>query len=539
MKITLKVNEYYICAELGGGIYFDNGIPIIANRPVQGIWEEFNEVPLSSGKFALRTYDGHYVTAEDNYRNVSTNRTEIGIWEQFTWDSDRIKTFHGTYLDLDEELILIQSVDGISIKRIELEAPLPIPDVARKGLVVAEGQCAKDSDGIFHPLGVTFFWALFGWKYERARIHQHLSWLSQYPIDYLRILCEVNWPGRSIDPNWSDYQTILSEFIDCAYNQYGFRTQLTLVGGKVNDLVSHANQVLEVVNHNRQEKVIHYEVCNEWRTLDKMNLNDLINTGKLIRQNSNNLVALSTPSSHSGNSIEDMIKYTQQAGCNMFVYHPRRSNHDQKWSAVRQGYDCKNFPYIVSLNEPQGPQSSVASLDNPMQLAMSRATSIICGGAPYVLHVAQGVTGIEQPEYGRPMNMWEVPNIDSIIRTVCSIDNYLPTGIENWTVKNNSSSSHPFPLDPRIGYGFWEGNTKGSVNKNYSTINGNKFMEVLLGVNNESESGMTLCGNARQNSNVLSFDTEKATENHLTSGQPLYLRGRKDKMKGYILAGNI
>ena len=54
--------------------------------------------------------------------------------------------------------------------------------------------------GVFHPLGLTFFWALYGWKYERERVLDHLTWLAPKGFDYLRILGEVDWVGRSIEP---------------------------------------------------------------------------------------------------------------------------------------------------------------------------------------------------------------------------------------------------------------------------------------------------------------------------------------------------
>ena len=38
----------------------------------------------------------------------------------------------------------------------------------RSGIVQANYHVLSDASGVFHPLGVTFFWALYGWKFELA-----------------------------------------------------------------------------------------------------------------------------------------------------------------------------------------------------------------------------------------------------------------------------------------------------------------------------------------------------------------------------------
>lgn len=545
MKIALKAhNQLYLCAELGGGIYYDNGVAIVANRAVQNIWEEFKEVSLPEGGFALQTYSGHYVCAEDDRLSISTNRTEIGPWERFRWVDRKIQTHHDTFLTarLDLDGIPIQQTlnqgGWEDFERIPLEAPIPIPGM-RKGLVRADGRCAVDDGGLFHPLGLTFFWGLYGWKFERDRVHEHLEWLKQYGFDYLRILGEVNWEGRSILPSWPDYENILREFVDTAYDQYGLRTELTLVGGKYADHKGFEQKVKNALT-GVESKIIHYEVCNEYGRLDKITPADLVDVGRYLRQNTPNLVALS----HPDGSYSSMVNLGQMADVNMYTVHTRRSNHDNKWSHVRQGYDLKEFPKITSNNESQGPQSSVAEDSNELRLAMARATGIVCSGAFYVLHVGQGVTGIENPDHGRPRNMWEVPNIDNIMKHVRRIDEALPQGIENWQVVNNGRSNHPLPLDPRVNHpngGFWEGNGPGSVNKNYATVSGHKFVQILNGVKNPSDEGITNCGTARWDSNIKvsdirDFSTHTAI---VGDGLKLELEGRKDTMVGYILQGNI
>jgi hypothetical protein len=370
----------------------------------------------------------------------------------------------------------------------------------------------------------------------RERVIAHLDWLKQFNYDYLRILCEVDWEGRSIDPNWPDYQQILSEYVDFAYDQYGLRSELTLVGGHYDSKYNLESKVAEAML-GRENKVAHYEVCNEWERLDKIPANEMVRMGKFLKSNTPNLVSLSTPS----DDYDAIIELTKQAGANMYTPHLRRSDHDVKWSHVRQGYDMKNFPAIASNNEPQGPQSSVDTLDNPMQLAMARATGIVCAGSFYVLHVGQGVTGEADPNHGRPQNMWEVPNIDAIMHHVRAIDYLLPHDITNWKVVNNSRDDHPMPLPPEIGKGFWEGDSAGSVNKNFAAISGNRFVEVLLGVNNPSASGPTSVGKLKNSSHILAHNITdfSVTEINANASSEIHLTGRADKMAGYIVQGNL
>lgn len=534
MKIALrsKVNERYLSAEYGGGI--SEGLALTANREEVLGFETFEELKLSNGYFAIKTYNGTYLTADSN-GGLRTNATEIGWWENFKRVDGFIETAHGLRLTnrIDKDLCPIETTENTGLWE-EFEVFSLEPSHKREGLVTTYGRSASDADGMFHPLGLTFMWALYGWKYERERVVAHLDWLKQFNLDYLRILGEVNWPGRSIDPSWPDYQQVLAEFVDFAYDEYGIRSELTIVGGQYQRNIE--NKVVEALDK-RAHKVMHYEVCNEWERLDKISSADMIRVGKFLREHTPNLVSLSTPS----DNYAEIISYTKQAGANMYTPHLRRSDHDVNWSHVRQGYDLKNFPSVSSNNEPQGPQSSVKSLDNPMQLAMARATGIVCSGSFYVLHVGQGVTGVADPNHGRPANMWEVPNIDAIIHHVRAVDQYLPRDIENWAIQNNGRPEHPMPLDPDIGDGFWEGNSPGAVNKNYACTHGDKFVEVLLGVNNPSTSGLTMVGKVKRNSHILAYNMTDFSVREIFSpaGSDVHVIGRHDKLAGYIVHGNL
>jgi hypothetical protein len=428
-----------------------------------------------------------------------------------------------------------------------LDAPAilpPPPLVARTGLVRAEHKVVRDDAGVFHPLGLTFFWGVYGWKYERPRVLDHLAWLQPKGYDYLRILAEVDWVGRSIEPwAWPDYAEQLCGFVDAAYD-HGLRSEVTIVGGCQFDQTTGARRFVptdlarQVATAlvGREAKIMHYEMANEWFRLDKVTPADLMDMTRVVDAISPNLVSLSCPES---DGAEQLREATKAAAGSSYTIHPRRSDHDHGWSHVRQGYDFKDFPAATWNNEPEGPQSSVEAMSDPLQLACCRLLGILCGGAGYVLHVGQGVTGVADPAHGRPQNMWEVPNIDAIMATVRACDALLPDGIENWTCVNNGRDTHPLPLPGDSG--FWEGDHPGpSVNKNYAAINGADFVVILTGVKSAGATGPVPAGTARKAMHVEAFDPvthARIAVADLAAGQGWTLPGRGDTMAAWLVRG--
>ena len=437
---------------------------------------------------------------------------------------------------------------------------------ARTGIVHCERRVVRDDLGVFHPLGLTFFWALYGWKFEREKVLAHLAWLQSKRLDYLRILGEVDWEGRSIDPNWPDYAVNLQDFVDAAY-AHGLRVELTIVGGRQYDVDTGAvrfvppllaHQVAQALK-GRETKVMHYEMANEYSRLDKVEEDDLVDMARVVVAETPNLVALSCPMATPGTAEAELLAedkdstltgaarmklLTKQAGADAYVIHPRRSTHDNGWSHVRQGYDFKDFETAVWNNEPEGPQSSVVPMSDPLQLACGRLLGILCGGAGYVLHVGQGVTGEADPKHGRPAFMWQVPNIDHMLAVVRGVDVLVPDGIENWTVVNNARDAHPLPLPTS---GFWEGSHGAEgVNKNYAAIAGAEWRVIITGVRSRAAVGPVHIGTAKQGCHVEAYDPARAylglepaliAVADLAAGQRWELPGRADTMAAYWIRG--
>jgi hypothetical protein len=418
----------------------------------------------------------------------------------------------------------------------------------RQGVVRAGNQVIGDDTGVFHPLGLTFFWALHGWKYERERIHEHLKWIQSKGFDYLRILGEVDWDDRSIDPQWPDYAQVLAEFVDTAYDRYGLRSEITMIGGQQTDddgairfVPVDLARLIASTLATRAHKIMLYEMANEADNgssgyANKVSNADMIDMAIATQTLTVNLISLSRPV----DPYSEMKAATATAGATSYTPHPRRSSHDNGWSHVRQGYDFKDFDRAVWNNEPEGPQSSVVSMDNPLQLACSRLLGIMCGGAGYVLHVAQGVTGEADPEHGRPHNMWEVPNIDEIMRAVRACDSLMPLGVENWKCVNNGRDDHPLPLHSHDG--FWEGSEGNApaVNKNYAAIAGSEFVVMLIGVKSVNETGPVPAGTAIRPCHVDAYDPvtlQIVDSRNLAAGEPWELPGRADTMAAYVIRG--
>ena len=342
----------------------------------------------------------------------------------------------------------------------------------RSGVVTPEGRAVRDDQGVFHPLGKSFFWAMQGWKHERDHYERNAAWIAAKGFDYARILTEVGWTGREINPGapgWLDWADVLRSVIDDLYNR-GVRTELTLVGKGTNtDLLWLARTVGDIVADGRQHKIMDIEMANEYSVHGGPNLATLSQMAREVKARVPNLVALSSPG-----DFPALLAETKRIGINGMTWHSDRGSSDYKWRQVRQPYDSKNFkPFVLFNNEPAGPASSVATNTSPLQLAMTRAVGVMCGGAGYVLHTGTGVfgDGVGHPTAGpRPANFDEIENIDAIVDAVRGIDLLLPQGVENWNVTISRSTNSGNLEAPFTPHNHWEGNTGEGVNKAYGAI---------------------------------------------------------------------
>lgn len=522
--VTLQASSgKFVAAECGGD---DDGI-LHANRDTAGEWENFYALPSSDGTLTLRSSHGRLLSAEGGGgAAVHANRAAVGPWEQFTLEG-ALK---------DGTLVSFVAHDGahrVSAHAVEVDATastsgaterftlhvLVSPIHARPGVVHADGRNFVDDEGPFYPMGATVMWALEGWKTDRARLKQNLAWLASHRVDSVRILGEVDWGHHEIDPTWPDYRQVLGEFLDCAYGDYGLRTELTLVGSN-GDPLDLAQKAAAVINAGRQQMILDVEVANESYGRP-VTLAQLQAAGRYLRQNVPNLVALSSGeglSSYAPNSTDwraDYVRiYLPSDAATLGTIHMDRTQGDDGWREVRQPWDWKDFPFPVAHNEPIGPRSSVAQEVDPVRLAMLRAVGLINGVEAFVLHNGAGVAGVADPARDRPANLWEVPGIDAVMDAVRGVDAWLPTRVGDGQHWNNAWAGNPMVADA-----FWSDGADHGVNRNYTVATADGWVSTVAGVKDH----VVLTSSRHALVEVFDVLKGKVQEVELQAGQTLTL----------------
>lgn len=436
------------------------------------------------GRITVRGADGQVlptaivtVTRDDGAVFVSTLildrfTVEIPVGEAYGWGGAIVIEAPGYVTPAPRRVVLgNEKREDPDLEWGDLTLFKPVSLQTRRGLVRAIGRAFVDDTGPFLPLGATLLWALYGWKFERERVIQNIAYYGQrqQAFDYIRILCQVNWPGRAIAPSWPEYDHLLGELIDHCYDHEGLRVQLTLCGGGPVDAMDLAFRVAAVVNAGRAHKVFAIETANE----AFQNFTDeplLIQVATHLRKTTPNLVATSAPSNA---AFLNVLTQNVKAGTTVSMVHLDRTMSDEGWRMVRQVWDIKDLKGPTSQNEPCGPGSSVAACSDPMLLSMARAGGIMCGAGAYVVHNAAGVYGVPDPSKGRTANVWEMPGIDDICRAVKGVGSLLPPDMPNWTPAN-AGWTPPLPVSPF--------DVSGDLNKCYSATGGDSFVVMPLGV---------------------------------------------------------
>jgi hypothetical protein len=123
-----------------------------------------------------------------------------------------------------------------------------------------------------------------------------------------------------------------------------------------------------------------------------------------------------------------------------------------RWNLLRQPWDlprCDGTPALVSNNEPVGPQSTIASLDDPLVLTMLAFVSYGAGLGSFVMHAGPGVRGggAADLSLGRKSNLWEAPRIEAIANGLQALERLLPPDFANWRKEDWSQPSMPRPAD--------------------------------------------------------------------------------------------
>lgn len=370
------------------------------------------------------------------------------------------------------------------------ETSLSIPPLTRKGRtgrVHQDGtRAVADDVGRFCPLGTTLMWALRGWRYDQGRVKQNLDFIFKtHHYDYVRILGEVGWSGNDISPDaWgNEWDQALAGLLDYVYDTCGGRTEITLIGGGTHtDYVRLAQRLVSVVR-GREQTVMDIEIANEaFQNLPDANLRK-----QLIDIVRNGLpTVLVAESSGNGDDSVNFAKASIVRNATLGCAHPDRAFGDGGWRAVRQAWDWKDLNFPVTFNEPIGPRASVAECTDPLQLAMLRATALVCGVSMFVFHNGAGVAGQVDPAHARPANLWEVPNIDAMMQAVRNVDAGIDLRVFDGKHYNSGWAGNPFtPVT------IWPDTPDHGVNRAYLVTLPDGFVCTLDGIKDHVDMKVT------------------------------------------------
>jgi hypothetical protein len=140
------------------------------------------------------------------------------------------------------------------------------------------------------------------------------------------------------------------------------------------------------------------------------------------------------------------------------------------------------------------------------------------------------VMGIEDPSHGRHPNLWEVDNLETIIRVVRSVEPWLPEGVENWAKSAGNGNILPQSLVPDIQG--WPGGGEG-CNRFYSAFDGPRVCQVLNGVKGRR----TFTSRLPQTADFVGKNPETGEEFAVTldPGGSFVIEGRPDGMTGFTV----
>jgi hypothetical protein len=393
----------------------------------------------------------------------------------------------------------------------------------RSGIVRFAGRAWIDDGGPYYPLGDTILYALGHWHrggQKRDLLKENARLLQDAGHDYVRWLGGVNWQNdMDINPDWAEYIDDASGLLDFLYNECGLRSKVTVTGGGI-DARAASEKLKRVIGAGRHHMIQVVESVNEQ--------NDSSANAIWIAQS---MRELGVPTSTGrGNAGGDAIRNDGNiAGSSVDILHTERGLGDRNEPGgeharqVRQCWDFKDFGRPSENGEPPGPTSSGNTLDDPFQIALFRAGSIICGAGAYCAHNGSGVYGSDYASpYGfRYANFAAAPGMREQLQAVRNADALLPLGVENWQ-KFNGGYGGPLIVD--LG--------NGECNKIYGSRAGGAFAQVVIGCRGVSAL------KAKQPCHLLVYNPATGSavfDGHLNADQ----NAPVPAMWGYVLVGSI
>lgn len=433
-----------------------------------------------------------------------------------------------------------QSIDQLSnrVLQVALEPVAPIR-LGRRGPIRISGRTLVDDDGPFLALGASLFWALWGEQNDPDRLDANLRWLSERDVDYVRILAMVgseSWSDRRIDPAGPDYWDVADRLL-ARLKTHGLRAHVTLFADAQVMMSSRADRERFVdqwaARVNAQpDRFMVAEIANEYWQNGFEDVDDLRALGRRLAQQTNVLVALSTPKP---DGTDACALYAGSGADVMTMHYQRDFRADGPWRPARQPwgvpleYDsaCRGQLPPAMNSEPIGPQSSVAADDDPTRLIMGALTTWVAQNSAYVLHTGAGIRGGGAADLarGRSANLWEVAGADATLRGLQAWRAILPPDLPNWSRHNAGWPGAPIA-------GFDRAIEAGALIRAYAATKGDQSVVVVLGLKRPvtvaPKRAAVIDGRAPLTAAVLN-------RYELAAAQPFTLEGRE----AFVLIGEV
>jgi hypothetical protein len=349
---------------------------------------------------------------------------------------------------------------------------LHAPVIGRRGPVRLEGHAFADDGGPWLSFGTTLFWALWGEKHDPARLDLNLAYAARNGVDYIRILSMVgaaSWEERVIDPKWPDYWQVVDRLVDRAA-RHGLRLQVTVFADAQvmmpNDGDRDRWADAWAARVSRQpERFTVLEAANEaWQN----GFPETAPLARITKRLNDQTRVLVAPSAPACGTHPEHAETAEQKACvdewrqlasvsDLMTPHFDRdvSKADGYDRPIRQPWEMLFGPRELGVqsyvnNEPIGPQSSVASDDDPERLAMAAAVTWLTQGAAYTLHTGAGIRGGSAFDLsrGRSANLWEVPHIDATFAAIAKARALLPANLPNCRPANAHWAEAPLSVNP-------------------------------------------------------------------------------------------
>ncbi|MBS1149640.1 MAG: hypothetical protein H6Q89_1338 [Myxococcaceae bacterium] len=366
--------------------------------------------------------------------------------------------------------------------------------VARKGRVKLSGHSLEDDEGKFNAVGASLFWAAWAYKYDRPKLEAALAALRANGFDYFRAFGTVGdvngpdyWDGREIDWRWADYPAVIKGVTDLAYDTYGLRVQWTLIADGQKNIPAAADRVklldtFVALSAGREHKIILFEIANEaWQNGfgGSAGVAELRSLTSYLNARTDILVAASAPDGHDCAAVQEL--YAGGIADVATIHFDRdTSKTEGAWRPVRQPWEHEYCGVVVgSNNEPIGPGSSVAAVEDPQRLNAAAITTFVSNLPFYVFHPRAGIRG--------DLELAAAPGLG----TFKAIRQFVPGDLASWTRKNAHWADSPFrffageangTLRPDLMWPDLGGSASSGVVRAYGGVKGNAFFVLPIGI---------------------------------------------------------